>query len=106
MSFNPDHKKQAQENIFYGKTSKANHSSLMFDNNTVDLTMTHNHLGMLVSELSFGKHFSTALSRISKTISLLQKFREILHRATLLPFINYLSNQYLSSYIIYNRAFS
>lgn len=79
----------------------------MFDNNTVDLTTADKHLGiMLVSELSFGKHFSTALSRISNTISLHEKFQGILHRAILLPFINYLSDQYLSSNVIYDQAFS
>ena len=93
ISFNPYHTKQAQEIIFCGKISKRNHPSLMFDNNKVDHTTTHKLLGIILeSKLSIGKYFSTALSRISNIFSLLQKFQEILPRATLLPFINYLSD--------------
>ena len=52
MSFN-----QAPEIIFSGKTSKRNHPGLMFNNNIVNLTTNHKHLGMVFdSKLSFDEH--------------------------------------------------
>ena len=47
MSFNPDPIKQAQEIIFSRKTSKRNHPGLVFNNNIVNLTTNHKHLGMI-----------------------------------------------------------
>ena len=47
MSFNPDPIKQAQEIIFSRKTSKRNHPGLTFNNNIVNLTTNHKHLGMI-----------------------------------------------------------
>ena len=54
--FNPDPIKQAQEIIFSRKTSKGNHSGLMFNNNIVNLTVNHKHLRMIFdSKLSFNE---------------------------------------------------
>ena len=57
MSFNPDPTKQAQEIIFIRKTSKRNYPGLMFNNNIINLTTIHKHLGMMFdSKLSFDEH--------------------------------------------------
>ena len=54
ISFNQDPIKQTQEIIFSRKTSNRNHSGLMFNNNVVNLTSIHKHLGMMIDlKLSF-----------------------------------------------------
>ena len=54
ISFNQDPIKQTQEIIFSRKTSNRNHSGLMFNNNVVNLTSSHKHLGMMIDlKLSF-----------------------------------------------------
>ena len=64
MSFNPDPIKQAQEIIFSRKTSKRNHPGLMLNNNIVNLTTNHKHLGMIFdSKLSFDEHLKSALKK-------------------------------------------
>ena len=85
MSFNPDPIKQAQEIIFSRKTSKRNHPSLMFNNNIVNLTTYHKHLGMIFdSKLTFDEHSKSVLKKVSKTVGLLQKFQGILPRTSLI----------------------
>ena len=85
MSFNPDPIKQAQEVIFSRKTSKRNHPGLTFNNNIVNLTTKHKHLGMIFdSKLSFDEHLKSALKKISKTVGLLRKFQGILPRTSLI----------------------
>ena len=49
MSFNSDPTKQVQEITFSRKISKRNHPCLMFNNNIVNLTTIHKHLGMIQS---------------------------------------------------------
>ena len=62
ISFNSDPKKQAQETIFSHKTSQRNHTGLMFNNNIVNVTAIHKHLGMIFdSKLSFDKHLKSVL---------------------------------------------
>ena len=64
ISFNPDPIKQAQEIIFSRKTSKRNHPGLRFNNNIVNLTTKHKHLGMIFdSKLSFDEHLKSALKK-------------------------------------------
>ena len=54
MSFNLDPRKQTQGIKFGCKTSKRKHPGLMFDNNIVNLTAIHKHLGMIFDlKLSF-----------------------------------------------------
>ena len=45
MGFNPDPKKQAQDIIFSRKSSKGNHPGLIVNNNIVNFTAIHKHLG-------------------------------------------------------------
>ena len=64
MSFNSDATKQAQEIIFSRKTSDKNHPDLMFDNNIVNLTTIHEHLGMILdSNLSFDEHLKSVFKK-------------------------------------------
>ena len=64
MSFNPEPIKQAQETIFSWKTSKRNHPGLTFNNNIVNLTTSHKHLGMIFdSKLSFDENLQSALKK-------------------------------------------
>ena len=46
MTFNPDHKKQAQEIIFSRKLKKATHSPLLFNNNNVSQVNSQTQLGL------------------------------------------------------------
>ena len=70
MSFNPDSIKQAQEIMFSRKTSKRNHPGLMFNNNIVNLTTNHKHLGMLFdSKLSFDENLKSVLKKIVKLLA-------------------------------------
>ena len=73
MSFKPDPTKQAQDIIFSRKTSKRNHPGLMFNNNIVNLTTNHKHLGMIFdSKLSSDEHLKSVLKKLSKTVGLLE----------------------------------
>ena len=67
MNFNPDPKKQAQEVIFSGKTTKIVQSKIFFNNNPVSKDNSQKHLGLhLDSKLSFDIHCKTILTKIEK----------------------------------------
>ena len=67
MNFNPDPKKQAQEVIFSGKTTKIVQSKIFFNNNPFSKDNSQKHLGLhLDSKLSFDIHFKTILTKIEK----------------------------------------
>ena len=108
MSFNPDPIKQAQEIIFSRKTSKRNHPGLTFNNNIVNLTTKHKHLGMIFdSKLSFDEHLKSALKKISKTVGLLRKFQGILPRASLITIYKSFARPHLDyGDIIYDQTFN
>ena len=66
--------------IFSRKTLRRYHPCIMF-NNKVNLNATHEHLRMISDlNLSSEKHVKSGLSKISKTIALLQKCPGILPR--------------------------
>ena len=68
MTFNSDFNKQSQEVIFSRQFNKPNHPSLNF-NNTV--------IGMILdTELGSQGRLKDKLSKISKTIGLLRKFKK------------------------------
>ena len=48
MSFNPDHKKQAQGVIFSWKSKVISHHSLAFNNNNAIKTASQKHLGIIL----------------------------------------------------------
>ena len=64
MNFNSYPTKQAQEIIFSWKTSQRNHPDLMLNNNRVNVTSIHKHLGMIFdSKLSFDEHLKSVLKK-------------------------------------------
>ena len=69
-----DSTKQAQDIIFSRKTSNRIHPGLMFNNNSVDLTIIYRHLGIFHSNVSFDENLKPLLKKISKTVGLLGKF--------------------------------
>ena len=82
MSFNPNPTKQAQE--ISHKTSQINHQGFRFNNNLVNVSSIHKHLGIIFdSKLSFDEHLKSVLKIISKTVGLLQKCQGILPRKSL-----------------------
>ena len=62
MSFNTDHKKEAQEVTFSRKSKAISHPPLVFNNNNVIQTKSQEHLGIILdTRLSFEKHLGTVL---------------------------------------------
>ena len=108
MNFNPDPTKQAQEIIFSRKTSKINHPALMFNNNIVNLTTIHKHLGVIFdSKLSFDEQLKSVLKQISKTVDLLRKFHGILARTSLITIYKSFARPHLDyGDIIYDQTFN
>ena len=57
----------------------------MFNNNIVNLTTIHKHLGMIFdSKLNVDKHLKSVLKKISKPVGLLRKFQGTLPRTSLI----------------------
>ena len=57
MNLNPDSTKQAQKVIFSRKLQNTNHPCLSFNHDTVSLTDSQKHLGIVLdSRLDFNKH--------------------------------------------------
>ena len=108
MSFDPDPIKQAQEIIFSRKTTKRNDPGLMFNNNIVNLTTDHKHLGMMFdSKLSFDKQSKFVLKKINKTVGLLRKFQGILPRTSLITIYKSFARPHLDyDDIIYDQTFN
>ena len=48
VSFNPNHRKQAREIIYYHKFQKTSHTSIYFNNNPVKQGLSQKHLGMII----------------------------------------------------------
>ena len=81
MSFNSDSIKQAQEVIFSRKSKAISHPTLVFNNNNVIQTTSQKHLGVILdTRLFFEKYLETVLCKINKTISLIHKLQNLLHR--------------------------
>ena len=84
MSFNPDSNKQAQDAILSKKLKKVCHPHLRFKNNNVSQALSKKHLGItLDNRLTFDKHLTNVSNKISKTIGLLRRLRNILPRPAL-----------------------
>ena len=64
MNFNPDPTKQAQEVIFSRKVQNTNHPCLIFNHNTISLSESHKHLGIVLdSRLDFKEHLEIILKK-------------------------------------------
>ena len=85
MIFNPDVIKQAQEVIFSRKIKKLLHPTLLFNNILLSNSLFQKHLGLTLDvKLNFSEHIKSITRKISKTMSLLRKFQQILLRSSLL----------------------
>ena len=85
MSFNPDRNKQAQEVIFSRKLRKVFHPNLSFNNQPIERSVAHKHLGLTLDEkLSFTNCINDKINKILKGIGLLRKLSTLLQRQSLL----------------------
>ena len=67
MKFNPYASKQAQEVIFSMRVSKSFHADVYFNNNPVELTSAHKHLGMILDpKVSFEEHLKSLMTHSIK----------------------------------------
>ena len=107
MKFNPDPTKQVQEVIFSQKLQNNNDPCLIFNHNTVSLTETHKHLGIVLdSRLDFKEHLEIIFKKVSKTIGLICKFQNLLPRKSLITVYKYFIRPQMDcGYIIYVQAY-
>ena len=108
MSFNPDLNRQAQEVIFSRKLKKVCHLPLRFNIKNVSLASSQKHLGLtLDNRLTFYEHLTNVSSKISKTLRLLRKLKNVLPRPAVLKVYKCLIRPHLDyGGIIYNQAYS
>ena len=85
MLFNPDSKKPAQEVLFSRKNQIQNHPAISLNNIQVERTNFQKHLGLILDEkLNFKQHVDSAISKVSKGISVIKKLRHTLPRKSLI----------------------
>ena len=108
IGFKPNPTKQAQEVIFSRKTSKKIHPKIFFNDVPVSKADSQRHLGLhLDSKLSFDIHIQTNLTKVNRTISLLQKFQQVLPRPSLITIYNAFIRPHLAyEDIIFDQAFN
>ena len=76
MKFDTDSTKQAKEMIFSRKKSVSIYPAVYFNNDPVNSTAAHKHLGLILdSKLSYENHLQFFFSRVKKTIALVRKLR-------------------------------
>ena len=77
ISFNSDPKKQVEEVIFSRKTAKKVHRKVFFENIPVNKVDSQKHFDLhLDLKLSFNIHIKTVLTKVNRTIDLLEKFNK------------------------------
>ena len=108
MGFNPDPTKQAPEIIFSSKESKRNHVGLMFNNNIVNLSAIHKHLGMIFAlKLSFDEHLKSVVKKLVKLLVHFENPKVILHITPLTTIYKSFFRPHLDyGDIIYNQTFN
>ena len=85
MSFNPAPSKQAVGIFFSRKIKVVNTPIITFNNINITDSESHKHLGLILdSKLSFDHHLREKINKANKGIGLINKFRIILHRNSLL----------------------
>ena len=85
MSFNPDRNKQAQEVIFSRKLRKVFHPNLSFNDQPIERSVTHTHLGLTLDEkLPFTNCINDKINKTLKGVGLLRKLSTLLPRQSLL----------------------
>ena len=84
MKFNQDSTKQAQKIIFSKKKTVSTHPAVYFNNNPVNSTAIHTHLGMILDfKLKCKTNLQSVFSRVNKTIGLLRKLQPTLMRKSI-----------------------
>ena len=87
MSFNPDPSKHAQEVIFSWEINKIYHSSLLFNNSTVQQISTQKHFGShLDEELTFDHHINEKINKANRCIGIICELNNILPPSPLWTF--------------------
>ena len=81
MGFNPDPSKQVQEVIFCRKIQNTCHTSIYFNNKTVEQVLSQKNLGRILDNKL---NVQTILKKVNKTIGLLLKLQNILPLGPLL----------------------
>ena len=98
MSFNPDRNKQAQEGIFSRKIRKGFHPNLSFNDQPVERSVAHKHLGLTLDEkLSFTNCINDKINKALKGVGLLPKLSTLLpwqslltiYKSFLIPHLDY-----------------
>ena len=88
MSFNPDRNKQAQEVIFSRKLRKVFHPNLSFNDQPIERSVAHKHLGLTLDEkLSFTNCINDKINKTLKGVGLLRKLSTLLSRQSYKSFI-------------------
>ena len=108
MTFNPDHKKQAQEIIFSRKLKKTMHSPLLFNNNNVSQVNSQTHLGVTLDvKLTFEEHLKNVFNKKPKTIGLLKKVSNLLPRQALATIYKaFIRSQLDYGDVLYDKTFN
>ena len=102
MSFNHDPSKQAQEVIFSRKHQKISHPSIYFNNNPIESVSSQKRLGMILdSKLNFQEHIKNILTKVNKTIGLLQSCKTSCPENHYLQHLNRLSGLTLITVMLY-----
>ena len=87
MQFNPDSNKQANEVIFFGKTSSNNlsHPPIKFNNNNISKWPHQKHLGIVLdSTLNFNAHLDQKNKKCNRVIVLIRRLSISIPRNALL----------------------
>ena len=108
MTFNPDHKKQAQDVIFSRNVKKTLHPLLNFNNDSVKQVQFQKHLGVhLDDKLDFREHLRNIFIKVNRTISLLRNLHNNLPRDPLVTIYKFFIRPHLDSgYILYDQMFN
>ena len=78
MIFHPDLSKQAQEVIFSRKIKKLLHPTFLFRNIPLNNSLFQKHLGLTLDiKLNVSEYIKRITKKISKTMGVLRKFRQI-----------------------------
>ena len=104
MTFNPNPTKQVQEVIFSQKLQNTNHPCSILNHNTVSLSESKKHLGIVLdSRLDFKEHPEIIFKKVTKTVGLHRKLQNLLPRKS---FIIFYKPHLDCDDIIYDQAYN
>ena len=96
MSFNPNKNKQAKEVAFSRKLRKVFHPNLSFNDQPIERSVAHKHLGLTLDEkLSFTNCINHKINKTLKGVGLLRKLSTLLPRQSLLTIYKSFIRPYL-----------